>query len=860
MNRRSPSVEPYLRMQRFLQKNRLLQPVLLAALTPAYYAMPWERLPGSAEAWGIPFLFVYALLLPGAIVRRALVPRCEELITRISLSALCGLLYFLFVSFIWALFAASIGSLETYFPVTLIPIVSLPFFAGESASGFTKREKALRAGTLVTLIVCAVVFFLVWRSGVPISYLMDTFDHVGYVSEMQETGEIFPTSAFYVDAGENGKDIRKGLLHVLYAFSTGYLGIEALACLEAWNAFFAVLLFLSIYAVAFAFFGNTWIATISSAFLLLWLEGGISEESIRESFYSNRFGLVFFLFLLVFIFRFLEKREKRALVLCAFFGFAASAVHIFYAVLVAFAVALIAVWKVCFSSPSIRAHLSRTFLCGTAAMIGIAPYAIFRFFTAYRQPNELHKEIQRIVYVGGGLFIADPSKLFLWSGPLGLAAFLTAFALWKYRKQYAGLGYLLAACFTIPLVLMNPILLPPLHKAMTYLVLRLPSLFPFYMLLAYFLVDFIRPNNARVRRSALEWTVFSVLSAAILLQLIPAFKGTALSGSALREERAKSYLGWKTGLDFLHKRLPPGSVIASDPITSYTITAFTPHYVVCTLDQHAPPGDQLLEKRMQAGRDILSPFVSLSETASILEETNAKYVVLNNRIPPQFILNFWSVSRDVFPLVHNKFASHPDLFELLYDKDNFFVYQWRGNRPAGLDTIPYRFTVDSIPDTFVHFGSQAGDAVLSAFRFEKQTTERGKTFAISLLWRGDRDYPFRNYVVSIRFDHEEPGLPFGGKPFPKIVRKAKEALSSMRLRFRQGHKIQNGFLNPDAWPDGMLVLDEASIRVPGDITPGSYTVSVKLHALAAKPNYYLRDIFFDDDIYQGVAIGSVTIQ
>jgi hypothetical protein len=37
-------------------------------------------------------------------------------------------------------------------------------------------------------------------------------------------------------------------------------------------------------------------------------------------------------------------------------------------------------------------------------------------------------------------------------------------------------------------------------------------------------------------------------------------------------------------------------------------------------------------------------------------------------------------------------------------------------------------------------------------------------------------------------------------------------------------------------------------------------VSAKLLALANQPNYPLRDLFYDDDIYQGVPIGRISIR
>ena len=63
-----------------------------------------------------------------------------------------------------------------------------------------------------------------------------------YVNEIQATGEAFPASAFHADAGENGRDIRKGLLPIFYGFVADYLSLDGLRCLQIWNAVFTVIL------------------------------------------------------------------------------------------------------------------------------------------------------------------------------------------------------------------------------------------------------------------------------------------------------------------------------------------------------------------------------------------------------------------------------------------------------------------------------------------------------------------------------------------------------------------------------------------------------------------------------------------
>jgi len=168
--------------------------------------------------------------------------------------------------------------------------------------------------------------------------------------------------------------------------------------------------------------------------------------------------------------------------------------------------------------------------------------------------------------------------------------------------------------------------------------------------------------------------------------------------------------------------------------------------------------------------------------------------------------------------------------------------------------------VDKLPSPLDPLGLQAGDAILEGYHIGDDRLDTGEAVELKLAWSGSEKYPFRNYVVAIRFDHTDPGLPLGGRPFPKIARKIKEKITGRSYRFSEYHKIRSGFLSPDAWPGGKLVLDETSVRVPPTAAPGEYRVTVKLLTLQHQPTYRLKDFFSDDDVYSGIPIARVTIR
>jgi hypothetical protein len=834
---------------------------LIVLLTPLYYIIPWSDLGSAAVPLGIPFLFLYVVALPGIIIAARIAAVGIDRLTEWAAALTCGLSLFLVTGFAAVLAKLPLGALSAAYPAVLLAIAVWGFSGRASPSGRNRLEMArgdrFLVGAFVALLVA--VFILVLRSGVPIGFTSDALDHIGYVAEIRDTGELFPRTAFYADPGANGEDLRKGLLHVFYGYGIDYLGIAPLTFLSIVNAVFAALLLMGIYATGILFFGDRKVAVLSAALFLLALDEGLGGSTIRQSFYSHRFGILFVLYVLAFGLSYLTRGGKRDLVPAALFGYAAAATHVFFGMLVGLAGITILIWKVCFPQNNGRRHIQRILQLGVVVVLAMLPYGLFRYLTAFPEANELHREVQGVVFFTRSLYIADPIQVYKWFGPVGLVSLLAIAPLWRSRKDHPILGFSFAAALTVVLVMFNPVLLPPIRNTMTYLIARLNNLCPFYFIAAYFLLSI--PGLTAERRFRWPTYAIAVLAvAAVVVTLKPVFGKNTFSPAVIEEERSNSYLLWKDDLAALPHDGEDRWVVASDPLTAYSITAFTPHRVVCTFDQHAPPNDVRLEERMRAARDILSPYTSAERAAALIDEHGATHVVLNNRFPPGLRLEYWAMTTDVFAPIRAKFENRPDLYEKTMDGDDFVVFRWTGRRGAGGEVFNRPFIVDSLPGEFEPVGQPAGIATLEGIKIDQAELAPGDPLEIELVWSGSGDYPFRNYVVAVRFDHTDPDLFLNGRPFPKIARKIKEKTTGRLYRFSEYHKIRNGFLSPDTWAPGDFVIDEATLRVPSNAAPGEYDVYVKLLAIKHQPTHWLRDYFFDDDSYQGIRAAQITVE
>jgi hypothetical protein len=689
-------------------------------------------------------------------------------------------------------------------------------------------------------------------TGPPLAITSDTIDHAGYVAEIARTGDPFPSTAVYLSPGADGEDFRKALLHAFYGLISRHTGVSPVDVFALVGGFLLLTMTFTVYTAAHSMLRHRVGSVVAAAFFLAGSDWGVGSELVRASFYPNRFGVAFLLMFIASALEFTHRGPKVALRWTAVYAFAATAVHVQFAVICVFAAGVMVLWRTCSPCKTLDEHLGRTLRVALAAVAGVMPFAMYRFFTAY-QTNPLHEQVQNAVFITDRWFIADPSQVLRGWGPLGVAALFCLRPLWGRRHNVPGVGYLIAAMTTFLAIQFVPFVLTPLYAVLKYLVFRLDVMVPAYMLPAFFLTTW-KPHGARLTKV--------VIVVALLATVIPILRQNAFTPSVLAAERRNGPDRWARGLFQLADALPPGSVIASDPVTSYLISAFTPHYVVCTLDQHAPPNDLRVDARMTAARDIVSPYTSAREKDRLIRAYRVTHVVINRALPPGLILNYWTLEPQAAQDADDTFRSLRYEFEPVDFDDGITAFRWKNEER--LSTLPRpvpRPVVEALPNEAAPVGEISGEALLQGATIRGAgIVPPGGELSMRLYWSRATVVPPGAYIVTMRFDRKMLSLPFDGKPFPKVTRKVMEEARGERYRFREDHMILGGLFGPDAWATDMIVEDDVRVQIPTDLAPGRYRVQAKMLRIANQPNHELRDFLYDDDIYQGVRIGEITIE
>jgi hypothetical protein len=717
-----------------------------------------------------------------------------------------------------------------------------------------------RAAVVAVALAAGLATWYAARFGAPMGFHTDSPDHVGTIRRMLEHGDAFPNDAFYRDAGAQGADPRKGLWHPQVAVIARLAGADPI---DAWRLLpiaLAPLIVLNGAAFGFLLRGVTGAAVTAWAMLLTY-GGSIAGGALVQSVYGARLADLLALAAATAAIHDLVGPAPARRWAAVGLGLAAAAVHVWGAVQLAMALGSFGV-ALALRDRGLSARVRR--LAGTAAAMGAAalPYLAWRASQAYAPRNVIHTEPQGLLWLTDRLSIVSPGVLWTWLGGFMVLFPLCWPALWRAGRNQPAALYLFASSLAVLLVAFNPLAVAVLQPFLGYLLMRMVWLAFLPGFLGWLLLELAARWRAGARPARLR--AAAALSGVLVLCIAPVVDAITVLRHPARfgPEAGVSIEPWSQALRWMDRNLPAGSVVLSDPTTSYSIPMYTRHYVVTLVDQHSSPNDASALRRILDARDALDPHAGWERSRAVIGRYGVEVVALNDRFPTAPVQAYWAANPAWFAAARRRLDRHPAAFERVYDSGDFVVY--RVHRQA-LDTLGGK----PDPRPFVRryrpgrdpVARRLGDRlpVLQNVRFTPRAAPAGATLAGVAEWRVLEPLPPASYQVSVRFDRELPGglqpPPFLGKP----VRKGIEALRGERYRFRADHPPVAGRYGVDLWRPGEVVVDSFTIRIPPDAAPGSYTVRIKPYRQPGYPNLRLSDYFFDQDFYAGVPVGRLQV-
>ncbi|MEQ1834369.1 MAG: hypothetical protein ABL977_15075, partial [Candidatus Eisenbacteria bacterium] len=748
------------------------------------------------------------------------------------------------------------------FPVLIrfgAPWVALPWLAAAfwAPSAPATAPRLSRAAGLAILLAAALAFVHVARLGTPLSWFTDSPDHIGTVRRMLASGDAFPTDAFFRDAGPAGADPRKGLWHPAVALLCGLSHTDPVTGWRALSAVLAPLFVLN--AASFAWWLGGGMAAAAGAWgLLLTYGGGLGTQYLREAVFATKLADQLALAAAAALLGDLAARTVRSRLAVAGLMAGTIAVHVFGAIQFAIAFGALALGTVIRDRAWSR-DAGRVLLTASTGAAIVLPYLAWRAHGSYAPNNIIHTEPQGLLELAPGLTIVSVGAVWDWLGPTFVLFPLSWLAWWRARHTPAAL-YLFTTTTAVAGLMFLPPVVTLLLPRLGYLLMRLPWLLPSSAAVAFLLV-----LAHTAWRSGQRWPA---LGAAVVLGL--ALAGPSLDGArvlvdprpAQVAEAGASVERWGDALAWMQDSLPAGSVVLSDPATSYSIPMRTRHWVTALVDQHSSPNDSLALARILDARDALDPYESWERTTSVLRRWGATAIALNGRWDSAPQLDYWAPDGPWYEAARARFDEQPAAFERVYDHDRFTVYVIR---PAALDALPTgtrpRPFVRPLEPTDVSRTLGPGLPGLVAFGCSPAALAPGDTLSGQIEWHTDRALPAGSYHVAVRFDRPLPaGTPAMPLAVSKVWRKLVERVRRERYRFRADHLPVDGAFGVDRWQPGEVVLDRFRVEVPLDVAAGDYAVKVVMTRSPHYPNLRVWDLTSDDDVLDGLAVGTVRVR
>jgi hypothetical protein len=710
------------------------------------------------------------------------------------------------------------------------------------------RPSPPKWGAVTALVVLALVAG--WQSGVP-GVEQDAFDHIGYIRHIESDDTLAPPGVLAprLDTGtELPPDPRKGTYHDILAAVSSLSGLDPVAMWRYQAVVLFPLAFFAFIGFCREFVAGGWRLT-ACVILFALSYGGLGYRYPETVAYGQNLAITWYWVLVPLVLRGVGEHRGREAVVLAIVSAGGVLIHFGVALHVLVMGATVLVLAPLLGvGPSARRRVA--VVVAAAVVVGA-----WKVAWAHGQGNALHLHPQGLLYIGDW-YVVSPMEVLrqfgmLFLGGLVLVPVLVIFRHRPDARRLLGFSILpLLICFV-------PGLSTLAIRGGSYMVsrslLNVP-VFPVIVLTVGAMVHGARSRGVAARAlAALALMVWGLVFIAPTLRAVSRTLGAPGEASPpILPSPLAEYA----------RRLPAESVILSDTRTAYALSAITPHRYVAVHGQHGNPLDPDALDRLEAVRDVMSPYAASTRALGACARYGVDFVVCNARSGARAgeFLSTWDSSE--FPMTIARLDAFAGRFRRVYEGDDFVVFlhdpvgsgqtYWGAQTPPFLDAAPV-----AMEDCVVT--APGGAFRITAVGLDTGQALPGERLAVALEYeKGDQE-PFGiPFVIHLRLDHDRVGA-WTDFPGAKHLRRAYERRRGVTLRYTVAHQPFDGRFGVDLWPIGRPFYESVALDLPATLDPGEYTVRVSIERASLLPNFSLRDLLFNRDRLDGKACATLRV-
>ena len=879
-----------------------------------------------SDILGVIFSFYSLFILPGFLISKVFLRR--EKCRFFSV-----ILYF-FVSLVVVAIVVLLGSMP-FISFREISIalagfnIALLLLSARKENAEEEEDYDVRRNWLLASIAAILFlsFFVLFMNSGELGWGSDSLDHLSFVRRSVESGKLFPNDSFYKDGDGTAFDPRKGLWHPilsLWVYQSNVAPDYLWKMLPSFLSFFAVISFIYF---ASELLGSTMMTAFALALFLIFLNGeGIAW--FTKIGFSRNIAQILIWINTAFLLSYYRRGERSPLYGSFFVTAVGTAVHVQYALL-QFTILLSFFIYTNLTHSGVRWR-KRFWLSVPFQLVASFIPLYVRFLHDGGEPNIIHRHIQGMLFFGRDLVMVDPIEVISRFGLVMFFALLLIpffFALIKRSPR----ALLIAVMFIVPVAMvLDPFTATPLEKVIGYLHYRILYAAPLFCFLSLGLlslvnyivygrgilylereegVSILQARSKDIKGEHFDRSFSSVLGSILISlskRIVPAFliflfiffplkfalqKDIGMLGGLLKPNQYRNGR-YEEFMNFLNEKLQRHSVIVSDPLTSYIISAYTDHFVVVTRDQHGSPLDDKALYRLYQVQRLFDPCIPMSKSLEWLKENDADYIVLNDNLEGRADF-FGTVEGGELNLSYEKLKKCSDLIKGDISIDGFHILplnkQALAGDLSGCDTMLSRpiacglgegakivtdttASSDTVAEISIERPLDEGyDKELSVdmgngLTIRRVTVNRivfvpGDTVRMSICWsvEGRQDFGLP-LELTIRLDGDFPKGQFYRHWYGKQYRRIIERKNGVLYRYTLRRRLMSGPSFPYDWDVGERVREDLVFPLSRWLAPGEYDVRVDLHRLPYLENRRLADFFLNEDSIYGKKVLSVRVK
>lgn len=643
--------------------------LLVAVIWFVIYLRGWGLPPLMRAMLAVPILF----LLPGYLLQRVLAPhpRGDGLVgLAVSFALSVGVATLVwggtqFVGGGLAVVSAALGSILT------VLVVWAMWRQRQNVEPSLEYSPQVWWPYLLVGIVTLFWVFVAACWGALFMPETDNWYYLAGVRRILQTQQLAPGDPYFRDVADPGRGSPWLALVALVVHISG-LNVETV-----WQTAPALLVAVAVcahYALGQALFKDRLAAALSCLFLLYGF-GRFTWDAPMMVVSPAGVGFTLFLTALAMIWHFAQDRQRQLLIPILLICLSLAAIHILVYVGLLAAISLFAVIHLIIHRQ--WGYAGRLLVLILVLVLLAIPFLGGWLSSGPQTGNPTYTDEWGLLSEFGGWHIIRPGAV-IGSGPSPWAwAFMLLPLLVVLAKRQPWALFLLSTMLFVVLTAFNPLFVEPILRFRlipAWGIWRLAlQVFQFQLVLGIFGADALR---WLWQRMAQEWTTRRLARALLLLMAVgvaflpssvplvrPLWGYVSESFSRLADRETRFPFNWHTVVSFLNNEMEAGSVILTDPNTSFFVSALSAQYVVAIPHGHSSPLVSDDAQRRQDVAAVLDPDTDMEQVYSILERRQVDYILLTFQSPPS---GTWALSDETYEQLATRFDGDPQHFQRVF--------------------------------------------------------------------------------------------------------------------------------------------------------------------------------------------------